>query len=107
MGFRKFTTYNTHDTNYFRGERHLVQHGVKDRCDRIVKIFARHTIALGANNVLDQFYKVGLTSYTYLDIAYAIRKLESLDVLKRDAIVPSLYRLASEGKAIWKEVRST
>lgn len=112
MLFKTFTSFNNFDTKREKDPtgRTRVAHGVEQRCDKIVKLFARFSKAKAPRDILTLLRATerdagGKETYSAGDVEYALGRLVEVGVLSHPKRMQ--YCLAKNGKQTWKDLEKT
>lgn len=100
MNFRRYTSYNTHDTHVEVGERIYVEHDVPRRCTIVLNAISRMTGNVELVALTEHINKRLNANYSEGDIEYAARRLAKegfVEVTGKDS-----YCSSAAAQAAWK-----
>ena len=82
MKFRRQTTFNLRDTVVVRGERLVVKHDIRQRCELVLDALNSHRNGLTLLELVDVLNARRRNRYSECDVAYAVKRLRQAEVLE-------------------------
>jgi len=101
MKFRGSTTYNTKDTVCrVGGERIEVDHGVKKRCELVLRAVLRHENGITTEECTDHINQRLNCLYSTTDVRYALQRLTKEGLVKMPRY--GVWAGTKNALAVWK-----
>ena len=82
MKFRNQTTFNMRDATMVKGERIIVKHDIRQRCELVLDVLNKNRSGLTISEITDVLNARRRNRYSEGDVAYAVKRLRQTGIIE-------------------------